>query len=259
VIDIHCHILPGVDDGPRTMDDSIAMAREAAEDGVETVVATPHLSEDYPLDPAELDGRVAEVNAALAAAGVDLSVLRGAEVSLGWLVRLDRTQLTAGSIGSGSYLLLELPHTFDPNSIERIVWDLQLDGFHPVLAHTERYAPYRSEPERLRALIELGVASSITATAVGGLFGRTVQKTARGFLRAGLVHDVASDSHGVGRRTPRLSESRAAVESAARLKGGWEWLTRAVPAAIVAGEPLPSAPPRASNGGALWQRVARDR
>src|SRR5690348_6007121 len=101
MIDLHCHILPGVDDGPKTIEESIAMARVAYEDGIRTIVATPHVSHDYPLDPREIDGRVDEVNAALRAAGVELAVVRGAEVASSGVLDFDRGALDAACIGQG--------------------------------------------------------------------------------------------------------------------------------------------------------------
>ena len=242
------------------MDESVAMARVAAADGIETIVATPHVSYDYPTDPAEIAGRVEEVNAALAAEGVPLTVVGGAEVALSRLLEIDRPLLRKACVGEGTYLLVEPPHSFVSDSLERLVFDLQADGFRPVLAHIERCPGLGSKPERVERLAERGAVCSITASSATGRFGTTVRNITRELLRRGLVHDVASDAHGPRGRAPELSACREAVERDAAVEDVWEWVTSAVPAAVVAGRDVPEAPPAraaAGRGGAAWQRVVR--
>jgi protein-tyrosine phosphatase len=256
VIDLHCHILPGVDDGPTTLEESVAMGRIAAEDGIATIVATPHVSDDYPTDPGEILQRVSEVNAAFAQAGVAVDVVGGAEVALGRLLDLDRPALESVCIGDGPYLLVEPPHGFVPDSLERLLFDLQVDGFRPVLAHVERCAGLASKPERIAELAERGMVCSITGASATGRFGTAVRKATRDLLRRGLVHDVASDAHSTRQRTPQLSAARQAVERDAAVEDAWAWLTQSVPAAVVAGFEVPQSPPARPEGGA-WQKVVR--
>jgi protein-tyrosine phosphatase len=237
VIDLHCHILPGVDDGPATMEDALAMARVAWEDGVRTIVATPHVSHDFPTDPSEIAGRVDELNAAMQAAGVEIAVVRGAEVALTKLAELDRPAIELACIGDGPYLLLESPYQYMPDSLERIVFEAQLAGFRPVLAHPERSGCFHGRLERLRGLVERGVVTSVTAASVSGRFGKPVAGETRRFVSQGLVHNVASDGHGVDRRSPRLSGARERLG-----EEEFAWATQAVPAAIVAGSDLPARP-----------------
>src|SRR5437763_14141033 len=123
VIDLHCHILPGIDDGAATMEESVAMARIAYDDGVRTIVATPHVSHDFPTDPSEIAGRVEEVNAALRAAGVEVQVVGGAEVALTRLAELDRPALEQVGIGPGPSLLAESRYQYRPDSPGRLVFD----------------------------------------------------------------------------------------------------------------------------------------
>ena len=174
VIDLHCHILPGIDYGAATMEESVAMARIAYDDGVRTIVATPHVSHDFPTDPSEIAGRVEEVNAALRAAGVEVQVVGGAEVALTRLAELDRPAVELACIGSGSYLLVESPYQYMPDSLERLVFDAQVAGFRPVLAHPERSGCFYQRVPRLRALVERGVLTSITAASVAGRYGKQV-------------------------------------------------------------------------------------
>src|SRR4051794_4141756 len=155
------------------------MARVAAEDGVRTIVATPHVSDAYPNDPFELDDRVAEVNAAIAAAGVELEVVRGAEVAISMLATLDRPALEAAAIGAGRYVLVEFPAAFAPPSAERLLSDLDAEGFRPVLAHTERSAVFAQHPQRLEAVLAAGAVSCVTATSIAGLFGSAVRGVTR--------------------------------------------------------------------------------
>jgi protein-tyrosine phosphatase len=245
VIDLHSHILPGLDDGPDSLEGSIAMAEVAVADGVTTMVGTPHIREDYPVVPGEVPGLAREVEAALERSGVPLRVVGGGEVSFTKTPELDDATLAGLCLGDGRYLLVESPYTHATDSLEQQIFDLQSRGFRPLLAHPERSPSFMSDRDRLATLVERGVRCSITAASVTGAFGRTVQKAAIGMVRAGLVHDIASDSHDARRRPPGLSGAVAALESALpELKGRASWFAEDAPAAILAGDELPEPPQR---------------
>jgi protein-tyrosine phosphatase len=243
VIDIHSHILAGLDDGAQSIGESIDIAQRAAADGVHTIVATPHVREDYDYELGEIASRTESLNELLAAEGVDVKVLRGAEVSLTRALELDDTTLGEMCLGAGPYVLIESPYGHAPDFFEDMIFSVQLRGFLPVLAHPERSPSLMADIGRLRAMVERGVLCSVTAGSMAGAFGRRVRAATRALFVEGLVHSVASDAHDLHARPPELRYAFDALkESLPGLGGQAEWLTRAVPEAILAGEPVPESP-----------------
>jgi protein-tyrosine phosphatase len=259
VIDLHCHVLAGLDDGPRTPEDSVAMARAAAAAGTRTIVATPHVSSRYTNDAAAIAGVVRELNAALALADVPVSVLPGAEVAITSVSELDPAELSALSLGGrGTWLLIEPPFTSVAVGLDALVWELQDRGHRVVLAHPERCAAFQRDRRLLASLVESGVVTSITAGSLVGRFGRSVRRFARELLDAELVHNVSSDAHDYRQRPPSvLSELERAGLSPMS-----DWLTSAVPAAIIDGAHSIPPPPALSRStlettpGRWWRRPA---
>lgn len=241
MIDLHCHVLPGVDDGPRTIGESVALCREAQAAGIGTIVATPHVSWQYEANDASRIARACdEVRAALAREGVDVAIVPGAEVALTRAMELDDEELESLRLGGGPWLLVEPPFAPSAGGVPELLERVQRRGHRIVIAHPERIPAFQRDRGALEHCIELGMVTSVTAGALGGSFGRTVQRFALGLLRDGLVHDVASDAHGpaVGRPARVADELREA---------GWashvDHLCRAVPAALLAGEDPPAPPP----------------
>jgi protein-tyrosine phosphatase len=249
VIDLHCHILPSLDDGPANVDFSVAMARVAVEAGIHVTVATPHVRTDHPNGPQAIAARVAELNKALVAADVELTVLAGAEVSLGKAAKLDDATLEELCLGSGNYLLVECPYRSIDVDIEGILRDLQSRGFVSVLAHPERCPIFQRDPARLARLVNGGALCSITAASLSGGFGGTVRRFAVDLLYDGLVHNVASDAHDHLYRRPDIESSFDYVESdVPGIRAQASWFTVTAPVAIVTGReslpPRPDPPPR---------------
>jgi protein-tyrosine phosphatase len=246
VIDLHCHILPGLDDGPPDEDTSVALARLARADGTKTIVATPHVREDYQFDVKEIATRTAELNERLAQNGVDLEVLPGAEVAISMLNDLDdKTMTTLCLGGSTTAVLVESPYQEATDLLEDSLFTLQVRGFQPVLAHPERSPSFMSDPSRLAKLVERGMLCSVTSASMAGRFGRTVQRATKTLFERGLVHDVASDAHDILRRGPGLTAGFKLLERdhVPGLTAHLPWYTQAAPAALLAGEPLPARPP----------------
>jgi len=237
VIDLHCHLLPGIDDGPADLGGSLAMAQQHVKAGVEVVAATPHVAWDMPNDAATIELRLADVRAALAAAKIPLQVVSGAEVDVHQAIRLADDQLRALSLGGGPWLLIEAPLTKGVG-LAPVVHALLDRGHRVLIAHPERSPLLQSDHEGLRALVRAGAATQVTAGSFAGSFGRTVRDYAEGMLEAGLVHSVASDAHDTLRRPPGI----AAPLRAAGLGELTELLAHEAPAAILAGDPLPPAP-----------------
>jgi protein-tyrosine phosphatase len=258
VIDLHCHLLPGVDDGPASMEESIALAERLVAEGVETVVATPHVSPDYPTTAAAIDAGVADVRAGLAAAGVPLSVEPGAEISFAMLSGLSREELSRLTLGRGDALLLESPYNAAAPFLEEAVFDVQVMGFRTVLAHPERSPVFQGQPGRVATLVERGALCCVNGGSMSGRFGERVLTTAVDLFRRGLVHAVASDAHDLRGRPPTLRAAFAGLEGdlpgIGRQVG---WYTGEVPAALLAGEPLPARPATPSPPRGLQGLLAR--
>jgi len=252
VIDLHCHLLPGIDDGPDDLGGTLAMAQLHVRAGVRTVAATPHVSWDMPTEAAAIELRLADVRAALAAAQIPLEVVRGAEIDVHQAINLSDEQLRALALDGGPWLLLEAPLRkgvgFAP-----IARALQSRGHRVLIAHPERSPALQDDPDTLRELVRAGAATQVTASSFAGSFGRTVRDYAERMLEAGLVHSVASDAHDALRRPPGIAEPLAA----AGLGDLAPLLGEEAPAAILAGETLPPPPRRARRRGGVRSLFAR--
>ena len=157
MIDLHTHILHGLDDGAASLEESLGIARAAAADGVEALAATPHVRTDYPTSAAEMEARLAEVAAAAEAEGIPLRLLPGGEVALDVYAGLAPEELVRfGLGGSRRHLLLEFPYTGWPLPLELVVRELAGRGVTAVLAHPERNRDVQHAPRRLAPLVELG-------------------------------------------------------------------------------------------------------
>ncbi|MGZ4354346.1 MAG: tyrosine-protein phosphatase [Gaiellaceae bacterium] len=239
MIDLHSHILPGLDDGVRTAAESVELARLAATDGIVAIAATPHVREDYPTSADAMEAALAEVRAAVAAAGLEIRVLPGGEVALPELSRLDPDELRRFGLGGNpAYLLVETPYRGWPLDVEDRFFRLRAAGVTPVLAHPERNGDVQSDLERVRRLVRAGALVQVTASSLDGRGGRRARETALRLLREGFVHVVASDAHAPEVRAAGLAAAVQALgdEPLAR------WLTHDVPAAIVDGTELPPRP-----------------
>jgi protein-tyrosine phosphatase len=244
VIDLHCHILPSLDDGPADLEGSLQLARRAVDAGTSTIAATPHIREDYPFDPEEIAPRVERLNADLVEAGLQVEVVPGGELAFSRLPELDDETLARITLGDSSYLLMESPYGFiAEQQLERDLFDLQVRGFRPVLAHPERCPSFHQGIERLAGLVEHGVVCAITVSSMTGRFGRTVRRFTAELFRAGLVHVVTSDAHDAGSREPDLRAGFRAWDSEQPgILALSEFFTRQAPAAILADDDVPKGP-----------------
>jgi protein-tyrosine phosphatase len=234
LIDLHCHALPGLDDGPRTAPESLALLRAAEADGTRTVVATPHCSRRFPTTPEDIE------RAAVSLHGVPVELLTGAEVTYEMALRLPDETLRRLTLGDSRCVLLEAP--LEPVvsiDFERCVDDLQARGYRVLLAHPERAPALRDDLGRLRALVEHGALCSITAASLTGGFGAAARWSALELLREGLVHSIDSDAHHASLRAPGLRNGLAAAASELPALAA-DWFADEVPAALLADAPLPS-------------------
>jgi protein-tyrosine phosphatase len=244
MIDLHVHILPGLDDGPPTMDAAVAMARAAVAAGTRAVATTSHVNAGYGLGPEDLATARAALAEQLAAEDVELELLAGGEVAPERLPDLDDATLRALTLGGGTCVLLECPFVPMGSTIEPMVADLRRRGFGVLLAHPERSPTFQREHARLERLVELGAHAQVTSGALAGGFGERAQRAGFALLEAGLVHVLASDSHDPAHRPPdpRLAE-RALTARYGNVEAQLRWMTEDAPAALLAGEPLPVRPP----------------
>jgi protein-tyrosine phosphatase len=258
VIDLHCHLLPGIDDGPPTLDGSLELARALAADGIEVVAATPHVRDDHPsVVPSELAGRCAELRGALAADGIELEVVLGGELDLARGLEASADELRLVSYGqTGKYLLVETPYAELSSLFEEQLFELELRGFRLLLAHPERNPTFQTDPERLAEIVSRGVLLQVTASSLVQNHRRSRSaRLARALVRRGLAHVIASDAHGPHVDRAPISE---AVEVARRLAGRHaESMASETPAAILAGEQPPSASATPQRRRGLLRRLGR--
>jgi protein-tyrosine phosphatase len=243
VIDLHAHVLPGVDDGPKTIDESLAVLRDAAAGGTNAIVATPHVRSDYPTDPQTMERLVAELREAAHEAGIAIELLPGGELDIPFLHGLDDASLARFGLGGNPRLLLvEFPYRGWPLDLPETLFQLRMRGFRSVLAHPERNADVQEAPERLRPLVEAGALVQLTAGSLDGRLGRRSERCARTLLDAELAHVVASDAHGPTVRQVGLRDALDALGDEALGR----WLVADVPAALLDGASLPPRPHRRS-------------
>lgn len=233
MIDIHCHILPAIDDdGPPRLEDVLEMARIAVADHIRQIVATPHIK-NIVHSPDLIRERVARLNEELQKEGIGLEILQGAEVS----AVLNTSILREHTLNGTDYVLLEFPHTHLPQNARQVVFDALMAGLTPIIPHPERNPSVVRRPELLIDLVEAGALVQITAESLVGGFGPEARACAAHLLRNKVVHILATDAHSPTWRRTILSQG---VDAAAKIVG--ESTARRMvttnPAAVIAGRAL---------------------
>jgi len=216
LVDIHNHILFGLDDGAQTSQDSIQMAKQAAENGITHIIATPHHKNGKYNNPSStVQSRVEEVNQLLNINNIPLTVVPGMEISLyadlindiksktNDLLTLNRT---------GKYVLIELPDLYIPANTEMFFYELQIAGLVPIIAHAERNAEFYKDPNRLYTFIQKGALAQITAGSLIGTFGKKLETFSAKLLKYHLAHFIASDAHNVNRRGSNIQAAYTYLE-----------------------------------------------
>ncbi|NLT06127.1 MAG: capsular biosynthesis protein [Solirubrobacterales bacterium] len=240
VIDVHCHILPGLDDGAVDLDDAVAMAAQAAEDGVRRICATPHIRHDHDVVVAEIAERVAALNRELARAALRVRVETGGEVAETALDRLDRRELAQVALGGGRWVLVEPAPGPLADGLEAAVAQLDRRGFGTIVAHPERHADEQLL-FRLERLVERGALVQVTAALLAEPGSGPVMLD---LARRGLVHLLGSDAHSSRAGRPaRLSAGVAALQAGGLHPGEIDLIVRGLPHAVLSGQRF--APPLA--------------
>jgi protein-tyrosine phosphatase len=244
-VDLHCHVLPGIDDGPADIEESMALIAASTGDGTVVIAATPHLRPDHPgVKLEELADRCRELEAE-ARTTYDVWIVPAAEVDLLTATNCSKEQLRLASYRqAGTDLLIETPSAPLPDRFEDALFSITAQGFRILLAHPERNPSFQAAPARLAALAERGVLVQVTAPSIlmDGRKARS-RRLALELIRSGIACSIGSDAHSAGPfRPPQLSK---AADQVKRVGGAHaEWLVGTAPAAILSGARLPPVPRR---------------
>jgi len=239
VIDIHCHLLPEVDDGPKSWDVAVEMCRIAANDGITHAVATPHANDRYPYDRIYLSSLLAQLQEKV---GPSLRLSLGCDLHLSY-ENLERVldQPHTYTLGETNYLLVELSNFSVPIQLTDCFVRLGDRGLTPILTHPERNPILQQTPQRILEWADQGCLIQVTASALTGYWGERPEIIARWLLERSAVHILASDAHDAKRRVPILSKARDVAEEIV----GTEYaqaLVEGNPGAIMNGQPIPYSP-----------------
>lgn len=260
MIDLHAHVLPGIDDGPNQLDESVALARAAVSAGTHLMAATPHLRWDHPaVLPAELADRCRDLETELYQEGVPLRVLPAGEVDLLWAGAASPEELRLATFGQrGTDVLLETPYGPLPPNFEALVESINDRGIRVLLAHPERNPTIQRHPARVLDLVKRGVLVQLTAMSSGQrAAGTKAAAVSRWLIERGAAHVIASDCHSAGPH--RSPDRRAAISFATSVSPARaEWMLHENPQAILAGEPLTPRPLGGARPGAT-RRLRRGR
>lgn len=212
MVDIHHHLLPGLDDGSNSMDTSVAMAKLAVDEGITHVVCTPHANANYRYDPAVNAEKTHELRARLAQQNIPLTLGSGCDFHMSFEnVTQAKTDPERFSINGLGYLLVEVPDYGLPPGLSETFYELELAGLTPILTHPERNPTLQNEPERLADWLRGGVLIQVTADSLTGHKGRKAERMAHHLLEKRWVHFLATDAHNTSSRPPRMREAHNVV------------------------------------------------
>ncbi|WP_419881728.1 tyrosine-protein phosphatase [Peribacillus sp. B-H-3] len=214
MIDIHCHILPGIDDGAKTIQDSLEMAKLAVQEGITSIIATPHHKNgSYDNTKTDILSKVKELNEVLKNAFIPLTILPGQETRIYGEILED---YEAGEILplniSSTYLFIELPSGHVPRYTERLLYDVQNKGLTPIIVHPERNQELIQNPDILYQLVKNGALTQVTASSLVGYFGKIIKKFSHQLIKANLTHFVSSDAHNITNRSFKIIEALDEIE-----------------------------------------------
>jgi protein-tyrosine phosphatase len=239
MVDIHHHLLPGLDDGSTDLDTSLAMARMAAADGITHITATPHANSRYPFDPVRNEELLQSVRDGLAKEGTSITLGGGCDFHLSYdNIQDAREHPRKYTLNGHEYLLIELPDFSIPRQIDESFYDLRLAGMTPILTHPERNPTLQAKPERLKEWVQQGMLVQVTTSSVLGHMGKTAERFAHRLLADRWVNFLATDAHNTKHRPPKMREACEMVAN----KYGAEYAQRICtenPLAVFEGRPLP--------------------
>lgn len=214
MIDLHCHILPGIDDGAKTIEDSIDMARDAVKGGITHVLATPHhMLREWTNEKTKVIKLVNMLQDELDSREIPLTIFPGQEVRLyGEIIEDIEKDKILFVDEQKQYLLIEFPATSIPHYTERLFYELQGMGITPIIVHPERNREVQEHPNRLKNLIDKGALSQLTAASYTGGFGKKIQKLSSQLVEVNMVQFIASDAHNITNRSFHMKEAYTKIE-----------------------------------------------
>lgn len=260
MIDLHAHILPGLDDGPKDIDESFAMCEMAAADGIKAIVATPHTGNGvYNNHRDRIISSLSTLREKVEKAGLPIVLFAGADVhaNVDILDMIDDGRAMTVN-DNGCYVMIEVPDQAVPPNFEEWLFSLRLKGIVPILTHPERNVVIGKDLDLLTKLVNMGVLVQMTAMSITGHFGRAIEKTSREMLIKGLVHVIATDAHAIEARPPVLSKAR---DIAALLIGEEQvWrLVQKTPRSILEGRLVDMPRPKEEPQGFMKKLLSRKR
>jgi protein-tyrosine phosphatase len=212
MIDLHCHLLPGIDDGARDLEMSLAMARMASSDGISTIACTPHILPGvYRNTGPAIRTAVAQLQESISEAGIPIALVTGADVHVAPDLGVQLREGKALTLNDSRYFLFEPPHHLLPPRLEDLIFGLQAGGYVPILTHPERLSWIEGHYDLIEQFACNSVLMQITAGSLMGQFGRRPRYWAERMLDDGLCHLLATDAHNTERRAPRMAEARELV------------------------------------------------
>ncbi|KMY43002.1 tyrosine protein phosphatase [Bacillus sp. FJAT-27916] len=213
MIDIHSHILPGLDDGATTMEDSLEMAKLAVSEGIKTIIATPHHKNGaYDNEKTNILQSMDQFKKQLAINKIPLTVLPGQEVRVYGELLEEWEQGSIQTINDTPYILIEFPSTHIPRYTKTLFFDLLNHGIFPILVHPERNAAIVENPNLLYDFVQMGVASQLTNGSITGKFGKKIKKVSADLIDANLIHFIASDAHNTSSRQFWMNDAFDEIE-----------------------------------------------
>jgi len=214
MIDIHCHLLPNIDDGPKSWEESLEMIRIAYGDGIRGAVTTPHWIQgtNWQPSPDTVREMVDDFNGRIKKEGIEFTVYPGMEIGI--IPDLPRIVSNGEvlTLAESDFILIEIPFYNLPLGIEEVIFGLEGIGKTPVLAHPERNREYQSSPRRINELVAMGALVQVTASSLSGGFGDAAKACAIEFAKMGVLHFVSSDAHSRKQRAPVVSQGLAVIE-----------------------------------------------
>lgn len=212
MIDIHNHLLIGVDDGPQSEEEAVALLRQAIGNGITDIVATPHhYSGDFINFKNKIMDKMDELNRIIETHQLDITIHPGQEIRVNGSLVEELKEQKSIPLNNSKYVLVEFPFNDIPSYVETLLFDIQMNGFTPVIAHPERCKPIIKDPDKLYDFIEKGAVAQVTAGCVSGALGENLQETSLRMLENNLAHIIASDAHHAEIRPFLLKEAYAVV------------------------------------------------
>jgi len=241
MIDLHCHILPGIDDGPETLEGSLEMCRIAATDGIRMLFATPHVKEAvYENNEKSVRPVYMKLKKAVEDEGIGLSINLAADIHISPTL-IDFLHHNRDFLIGGRYFLLELSPDTVPSNMDELIFNLEINGFYPIITHPERNSVLQKNTRLLGHWVRRGAFVQVTAMSVTGEFGRAAKKAAHEIIEKGLCHIIATDAHSPKWRAPILSHARGVLTKMVG-KQEADRMVSGRPAEIMKGESLSDSP-----------------